>query len=453
MSSKSYKSRTKNALTKIALSLISMAYMGFAQADVPSDMKSLVEQGRFVEAFELGMKNERLTGEPVYDYYFGIAAIDSGRASLGVLALERVLLTNPGNDLARLELARGYFVIGDFERSKEEFQKMAAKQVPPSVRNSIEKYLAQIKAEDPQFRTTWRTYTEFALGHNSNVNSSTNQLVPCPAFYCGNNSQLLIDPGSSKSSSFNQLALGTSVSGPIVPGIKYLLGFDASVRQHAQIDNFDQRNVSLNGGAEFIADTSRYRVIGFFNQASLDDKKLRDVAGGIVDWVKPMSQTTTLRSSVGFATLRYTGENALIRDADMPSFSVGGNYYIGGDWKAAIDVDFNLAREKNIRGNSDLTRDIYGARTLLALTPFARMQINIGFGYAKSKYEGAEPFAPSPGVIKDDDLFTSELAAQYQLTKGWSIRTEWLRAENRSNVELYRYKQDVVLMKMRYEWK
>jgi len=85
------------------------------------DMKSLVEQGRFADAFNLGLKNESLSGEPLYDYYFGIAAVDSGRASLGVLALERVLLTNPENDLARLELARGYFVLEDYERAKEEF--------------------------------------------------------------------------------------------------------------------------------------------------------------------------------------------------------------------------------------------------------------------------------------------------------------------------------------------
>lgn len=143
-------------------------------------IKSLVEQGRFADAFNLGLKNESLSGDPLYDYYFGIAAVDSGRPSLGVVALERVLLTNPDNDLARLELARGYFVLEDYERAKESFTRLLAKQLPPPVRGSIEKYLAAIRDKDPDFHTVIRGYAEFAIGHNSKMNSSGDTLVPVP---------------------------------------------------------------------------------------------------------------------------------------------------------------------------------------------------------------------------------------------------------------------------------
>ncbi len=436
---------------KTFLALFIGAISSMANADIPDDMKSLVEQGRFADAFDLGLKNEKFTGEPIYDYYFGIAAIDSGRASLGVLALERVLLNNPGNDLARLELARGYFVIGDFERAREEFLIMSNKQVPPSVRNSIEKYLASIKAEDPQFRTTWRTYAEFALGNNSNVNSSTNQNVLFPIFG-QNNPAILINPGGAKQSAFNQLAVGTSVSGPIVPGIKYIAAIDASYRQHANINNYDLGNLTLTGGTEFLLDTSRVRTLGFISQANLDGDKLRDVSGVVVDWNKPLSKELTTRASMGYALLRYGTVNES-RDSNMPSVSIGGNYFLGGAWKSTLDVDFTYAQEKNQKGFADLSRSIYGVKTLLSLTPIARLQINLGVGYSKSNYDSTEPLAPTSNVMKTDDLLTTELAAQYQLTKGWSVRTEWLRAKNSSNVDLYSYKQDQVLMKMRYEWR
>lgn len=436
---------------KTFLALFIGAISSMANADIPDDMKSLVEQGRFADAFDLGLKNEKFTGEPIYDYYFGIAAIDSGRASLGVLALERVLLNNPGNDLARLELARGYFVIGDFERAREEFLIMSNKQVPPSVRNSIEKYLTSIKAEDPQFRTTWRTYAEFALGNNNNVNSSTNQNVLFPIFG-QNNPAILINPGEAKQSAFNQLAVGTSVSGPIVPGIKYMAAIDASYRQHANINNYDLGNLTLTGGTEFLLDTSRVRTLGFISQANLDGDKLRDVSGVVVDWNKPLSKELTTRASMGYALLRYGTVNES-RDSNMPSVSIGGNYFLGGAWKSALDVDFTYAQEKNQKGFADLSRSIYGVKTLLSLTPIARLQINLGVGYSKSNYDSTEPLAPTSNVMKTDDLLTTELAAQYQLTKGWSVRTEWLRAKNSSNVDLYSYKQDQVLMKMRYEWR
>ena len=48
--------------------------------------------------------------------------VDSGHAGEGVLALERYLLQFPGNTAARVELARAYFVLGEYVRAREEFE-------------------------------------------------------------------------------------------------------------------------------------------------------------------------------------------------------------------------------------------------------------------------------------------------------------------------------------------
>ena len=52
------------------------------------DLKALADQGKAAEAYQLGKKFPDQLGNPAFDFYFGIAAIDPGHAGEGVLALE-----------------------------------------------------------------------------------------------------------------------------------------------------------------------------------------------------------------------------------------------------------------------------------------------------------------------------------------------------------------------------
>jgi hypothetical protein len=415
-----------------------------------ADMRSLVQQGRYLEAFDLALKNDYLMGEPLYDYYFGIAAVDSGRASLGVLALERVLLTNPGNDLARLELARGYFVLKDYERSKEEFTLMAAKQLPPAVRASVDKYLSAIREQDPAFRRVVTAYAEYTVGRNSNVNSSVDGEVPFPLFG-RDNPPIFVEPSAAKRSALTQLAVGGQVSGPVVPGIKYLASIDVTHRQYASIQDFDQTSGSISGGFEFAGERNRYRTFGYFSQAMLNGKKLRNTTGAAVDWGRALSAEIFARSSYSFSQLRYTPENKQ-RNADLSALSIGLGIFLGGPWKFNVDNEITYGKEKNLSGASYLSREIRGGRIALGFSPASRWQCSISVSRSRSIYDGLDPVGVKPET-KLDTLTGLEFAVQYQLTKGWSTRGELIRSENKSNEPLYEFKQDIALLKMRYEWK
>ena len=71
----------RKVIHKFMVLTTAIALSTSAWAGPTDDMKSLIEQGRFQEAFNLGVKHEKLTGEPVYDSYFGIAAIDTGTST------------------------------------------------------------------------------------------------------------------------------------------------------------------------------------------------------------------------------------------------------------------------------------------------------------------------------------------------------------------------------------
>ena len=112
--------------------LLAFACVALNAAAAPADdIKSLLEQGKPAEAYALGRNTPEALGDPAFDFYFGIAATDSGHAGEGVLALERYMLNFPDNANARLELARAYFTLGEDARAREEFENVRKSNPPP----------------------------------------------------------------------------------------------------------------------------------------------------------------------------------------------------------------------------------------------------------------------------------------------------------------------------------
>lgn len=439
--------KTRRGTRARLLLALMLALSGPVRADVVADLKSLVEQGRFAEAFDLGMRNEKLAGNPVYDYYFGVSAIDSGRASLGVLALERVLLDNPGNDLARLELARGYFVIGDYERAREEFMYMRSKQLPGTVQASVDRYLNAIRTNDPKFRVVRRSFFEYGGGYNSNVNSATSSsTIEIPSV-----GPITLDRASRPSASaLSHLGVGLQQQGPITSEIKYLVGLEANYRGYAQRDTYDQASFTALGGFDFsLANHNNLKTSAFFSRAMLDGAMFRDTTGAVFDWSQPWDKETQLRASFSYSLLRYAEANAG-RDANLPSLSVGFNRYLGTPWKVSLDMDFNIAEEANIRNRDDFQRSIMGVRSDIRFYPGGRWLGNAGLGYSVSSYDGIDPLLLER---RRDALLSLEAGLQYQLTPGWSVRGELMAYINRSNLDLYTYDSIISLLRMRYEWK
>lgn len=118
---------TPGEIMKIAKIILSLAAMGLscAQAAPADDIRNLLEAGKHAEAYQMGRQHSSEFGQPVFDFYYGIAALDGGSPGEGVLALERFLLAAPANRSARFHLARGYYILGEDQRARAEFSEPA----------------------------------------------------------------------------------------------------------------------------------------------------------------------------------------------------------------------------------------------------------------------------------------------------------------------------------------
>ena len=86
-----------------ALCAFCAAPTAFAQQDATlARAKQLIDSKQPQAAFDLLDPLEQTrAGDPDFDYLLGVAAIDAGKLTRGVFALERVLAVNPNNAQAR----------------------------------------------------------------------------------------------------------------------------------------------------------------------------------------------------------------------------------------------------------------------------------------------------------------------------------------------------------------
>lgn len=145
-----------------------------SQAELVSQMNALIETGRYEEAYMLGQSGLfDYEGEANFDFAYGLAALESGRADEAVFAFERVAFNNPNQQRVRLELARAYFLSENYAASETLFNEVLASNPSPNVRNNIEAFLELIDQAQSVTQSALNWGFGFNTGYDTNINSAT----------------------------------------------------------------------------------------------------------------------------------------------------------------------------------------------------------------------------------------------------------------------------------------
>jgi outer membrane protein len=186
------KTITVSAMTKTGLLYASILFLGMqsklyaaANESPANTMNGLIAGGQAQQAFELGSANRNeWEGDPQFDFFYGLAALESGSPNEAVFALERVAAT-AGNSVlrerARLELARAYFVTNNLTAAENLFNAVLANSPPANVRQNIEAFLILIEARRNSQEPSVNWTISSVLGADDNINSATsNGLIDTP---------------------------------------------------------------------------------------------------------------------------------------------------------------------------------------------------------------------------------------------------------------------------------
>lgn len=427
--------------------LCGIAVAGGVLGAPADEIKGLLEKGDARAAYEQAKRHPDQLGDPAFDFYFGVAAINAGHAGEGVLALERYLLNFPGNADARLELARGYFVLGEDARAREEFEAVSRLKPSPAVQAGIDRFLDAIRSRESHFRTTANLFVEIGLGYDSNINGGVGSAnVVLPAFGLVTVTQA----GVQQSDTFTHLAAGAQINHPVAPGLAVFGGLGAESKLHhgSFESQFDLLTLAANGGVTLLRENDLYRLGAYYANLDVDNTAFRDITGVAAEWQRQFDEFQSISVALQYGDLDYKGNND-VRDSRLSQLALGYRRAFIAHWQPLLSVNLYLGQEDNQRDRDDLSRNLYGFRASLAGSPAPKWAASTGAFYQLSDYQDPDP---QLGVTRRDSYYGLDLTVSYALRRSLSLRGEFLLSRNDSNIALFEYDRNLIALKLRYDF-
>jgi len=403
-----------------------------------------VTEGQFEAAYKLGKTMTASLGDPHFDFLFGVAAINVGRIPEGILALEHHLAAIPGNDRARLELARGYFELGDYVRAKAEFEFVLRFNPPKDVRTNIERYLDAMQTRDAfANRSSSRVFLETSAGRDSNVNAGTyNTQINLPT------GPVVLADGTSRgvSSDFYGLTGGGQWVRRVTPAFAVFGGGDFDVKSNADAPHFDTTNLSAHAGFSMVTGSLLYRLTVSDAMMLVDQVRYRDVLSTTGELQYGLGEGLMLNGVLQYAEQAHSDANS-IRDAKSLTWGGGFQKAFAGDWRPAVGLQVSLSTEDNLNRRQDLNRNTLTTRVFVAVNPTDKLGVSVSLAQQSSDFGAADI---AFGTVREDELWLLDVGVSYALNRNWVLRTEVQWSDNASNQDLYAFRRTLSVVKVRY---
>ncbi|MES2188685.1 MAG: hypothetical protein V4454_01070 [Pseudomonadota bacterium] len=439
-----------------------IAASGVAAAPA-DDVKALLEQGKDKEAYAAGKASPDSLGTPLFDFYFGIAALNAGVPGEGVLALERYLLQFPDNRSAQFQLARGYFILGEDQRAREEFATLATGATGSEL-DHITQFLDAIRARESGYKPTSTAYIEIGGGYDNNINSGikSGQVAGLPAGF-------IVVPGQSSEQQgdfFSTLSVGIQGSYPVAPGLALYGGAMLSGRFH-KLDTsnvFDQTLWGVQGGVSKLDGRNLYRLGVDLARLSVGNQDYLSLTTLVGEWQYQSDQFNRFGLALQFSDQAYKNINtyldkaktvlvasgADVRDSRLANLTASWTRTLIHPWNPVLTGSVNYGDDKNRKDRPDLSRSLWGVRGSVTLQPFSKWTFGAGLSYQNSRYGADFATGVSP---RRDDFFALDLSSSYPVDRNWSLRGEFQHVDQQSNIGFFKYARDSLAVKLRYEFK
>ena len=436
----------RSAATALAAAALCLAWVDAAAAPL-DDLRRQVEASQFEQAWATAQANPQLIGDVHFDFLYGMAAINTGRIPEGLLALERHLAAVPANDRARLELARGYFLLGEYTRARAEFDFVLRYNPPANVRATIAGFMQAMQTRElADNRASARLYAEAGLGYDDNVNGGTFRNDFLTTF-----GQIPLASTSSAQvgDTVVQLALGGQQFRRVSNRLTVFAGADLDHREGAEHKQYNLTYGNVYAGFTQLSGIALWRLTLSANELMVGGSRYRDTLQALLDATFTLDGRLTLQTLVMFAEQRHSTADQ-VRDARATS--VGGTLtYNFADTPGApqAGVRVLLTKDDNTRRREDLSRQVELLRVFGSLAPADKWRLTAGITGYVARYQAVDI---GVGTQREDTAWGADLVLSYALTPLWSLRGELFYNEVRSNQDLYDSKRAAALLKVRYQF-
>jgi hypothetical protein len=441
---------------RAALLSVALAGAGVAvgaQTAPPPELERaqiLIREGQAEEAWRLLSPLEKqYAGQPDFDLALAMAATDSGRPNLATFALERVVVMQPGNVAARLELVRAFYALRDYERAERELQFILEAEPPPEIRALAAQYRQKMQDRPAALLVAgWSGYAEAAIGHDSNANAATAQ---ASIFVPSLGSELLVDPAFVRERDrFAALGAGLEYAHPLSGSLAASLGAELQLRSYAELDQFDSRAADLRAGLHQRLnprDTVQYTLR--LNDYELDHETYRRMQSAAVEWRRLFGDRARLGIGAQGYRIRYQQPDVAASSSDIAALAATAAYVLDPGSRTVGLAGVYAGLDNAVAGRADGDRRIFGATAGLRrnLAPGVEGYVNAAF--LDSRYRDPNP---DFGIRRRDRQVDLSLGASWQLADGWFLRPQISRTRSASNIAVYDYGRTEASLTLRREW-
>lgn len=393
-------------------------------------LQSLFESYQRADSYRYAKQYQsEMEGEPYFDYLFGVSAIDAGYASEGTFALERVLLSFPDDQVARIELARGYFNLQEYSLARETFQAVLQSNPPPLVTDTANAYLDRIRISESRYRPTHSGYLEFSLGVDDNVNVGVDKNLSLP-------------DSEAQGDNFGSLSGGWTYIHPLSPGWLLESTLSANLRKNTDLSEFDTNIGTIQLGITHLQANNKYRAELIAQQFNLAGDSFRSLNGINLNWQYTLSEQSSFNSSLQYAQFDYP--TLSYKNSDLVTLGLNYTKAFSAYLQPLLFTNLSLGTEtakdsSNATSLREAERDIYSVRIGLILNFTNTLALQTAIGTQNSTYSE-----------RDDDYNTADLSLIWAFARKWRLDTRYGYTKNSSSNELRSYERNVINMTVNY---
>lgn len=437
----------------LVLSVLVPVGLAQARTSSPPDLQRaewLVRSGKAEEAWKLLSPHEfELAGREDFDYLLGVAALDSGRAARATLVFERVLAVNPDHAAARLDMARAYFALGDFQRARGEFEQVLQHEdTPPAARQTIGRYLAAIEERSPGRGTRLTGYVEASLGRDSNLNSATStSTIFVPLF----RTHFTLGASSVKAADdFAALGGGAELTHVLGAGVSLFAGIDLRQRGHRDWDVYDSRSTDYRAGLQAVHDKDVFRLTVGRNDYDLDHARYRRIGSLGLELRHAADAKTQVIGFAQVSEIKYLQDSMASYGSTQTIVGLGLVRSLEAKGKPVVFSSVYAGDDTATRNRGDGDRDIFGLRGGYQRSLHDDLDITATLS---AQYSGYQRLNLLFREYRKDIQYDFGLGLNWRLPQNWQLRPQLAYTRSDSNIKLYDYDRYELSLTLRKDFR
>lgn len=451
--------RLSNALVRatriatVAIVFLTTAVSSFGQdKDLVDRAKAHLRDGKPQAAYDLLEPRADELNDAESAYLLGIAALDTGKAGLAVIAFERALAYDPRYAIARAELARALVQLGETDQARVELARLQREEVPPQVKprlQALQKALAE-QADVARRRTSgvsW--YLEGETGYDSNINTGANsRTFPIPLF--GGANVTLASIFQKHDSAFAGAGAGFVAYNEVRPGLRLFGGLDGRLRYNLrEFEDGEYHSSVWSGNAGARWQDGRHTLTGALTV--LENRVVNEVFdrqwGGYGNWQYQVDSY----NEFGIFGQWLDMTHPIQRSLDTTFRLIGAGWRHGFEAKGAPVLTGALYFGDDDERGSDpaVGRRIVGARIAYEQRLEIGARLIASLARQESKYGGRNIFFMRTRADTRDDF---ALGLAFSPAKDYTLTPQYLYTRNKSNIPVVDFTRHQLLVTLRRDF-